>query len=168
MDAEDLGRKLLLTLSWGRPENPEKQTVGTVTASHKMLTLQALSSSLNAGAAIRKILVSIKFLPAILGPDMAAPILWAPGKIAFFLQENLLALQSPWPGTGVLTGKSLEVLWEVLLGVLWEIGVLSGVLSRVLRETGGAPRSAPEGCPIWGVQQEDHSQEHSLEHPQFP
>ena len=27
---------------------PEMQTVGTVTASHKMLTLQALSSSLNA------------------------------------------------------------------------------------------------------------------------
>ena len=35
---------------------------------------------------------------------------------------------------------------EVLLGVLWEIGVLWGVLSRVLRETGGAPGSAPEGA----------------------
>ena len=31
------------------PAEPEKQTVGTVTASHKMLTLQALSSSLNVG-----------------------------------------------------------------------------------------------------------------------
>ena len=30
---------------------PEKQTVGTVTASHKMLSLEALSSSLNAGTA---------------------------------------------------------------------------------------------------------------------
>ena len=28
---------------------PEKETVGTVTASHKMPTLQALSSALNAG-----------------------------------------------------------------------------------------------------------------------
>ena len=37
---------------------------------------------------IRKILVSVKFLSAILGPEMAAPILWARGKIAFFLQEN--------------------------------------------------------------------------------
>ena len=34
-------------------EPHEKQTVGTVTASHKMLTLQALSSSLNAGTAKR-------------------------------------------------------------------------------------------------------------------
>ena len=38
---------------------------------------------------IRKILVSVKFLSAILGPEMAAPILWTPGKNAFFLQENL-------------------------------------------------------------------------------
>ena len=33
---------------------------------------------------VRKILV-----PAILGPEMAAPILWTPEKKAFFLQENL-------------------------------------------------------------------------------
>ena len=45
MDAEGLGRKLLLTPSG----DPEKQTVGTVSASHKMPTLQALSSSPNAG-----------------------------------------------------------------------------------------------------------------------
>ena len=38
---------------------------------------------------IRKILVSVKFVSAILGPEMAAPILWTPGKNAFFLQENL-------------------------------------------------------------------------------
>ena len=51
MDAEGLARKLLLTPPpppGRRPENPEKQTVGTVTASHKMLTLQALSNSPNA------------------------------------------------------------------------------------------------------------------------
>ena len=51
MDAEGLGRKLLLTPSADPRTIPEKQTVGTVTASHKMLTLQALSSSLNAGTA---------------------------------------------------------------------------------------------------------------------
>ena len=51
MDAEGLGRKLLLTPSGDPRRAPEKQTVGTVTASHKMLTLQALSSSLNAGTA---------------------------------------------------------------------------------------------------------------------
>ena len=51
MDAEGLGRKLLLTPSGDPRRPPEKQTKGTVTASHKMLTLQALSSSLNAGTA---------------------------------------------------------------------------------------------------------------------
>ena len=38
----------------------------------------------------RKILVSVKFVSAILGSEMAAPTLWTPGKNAFFLQENLL------------------------------------------------------------------------------
>ena len=48
MDAEGLGRKLLLAPSGDRRRAPEKQTVGTV-ISHKRLTLQALSSSLNVG-----------------------------------------------------------------------------------------------------------------------
>ena len=52
MDAEGLGRKLL-TFSGDRRRATEKQTAGTVTASHKMLTLQALSSVLNAGTAKR-------------------------------------------------------------------------------------------------------------------
>ena len=34
-------------------------------------------------------------MPAILGPEMAAPILWAPGKIAFFQQENRHAHKIP-------------------------------------------------------------------------
>ena len=37
----------------------------------------------------QKNLVSAKFLSAILGPEMAAPILWAPRISALFLQENL-------------------------------------------------------------------------------
>ena len=53
MDTEGLGRKLLLTPSGDPRRAPEKQTVGTVTTSHKMLTLQALSSSLNVGTAKR-------------------------------------------------------------------------------------------------------------------
>ena len=51
MDAKGLGRKLLLIPSGDPRRTPEKQTVGTATASQKMLILQALSSSLNAGAA---------------------------------------------------------------------------------------------------------------------
>ena len=50
MDAEGLGRKLLLTPSGDPRGTLEMQTVGAVTASPKMLTLQALSTSLNAGA----------------------------------------------------------------------------------------------------------------------
>ena len=37
----------------------------------------------------RKILVSVKFLSAILGPEMAAPILWTPGKKPPFCRKNL-------------------------------------------------------------------------------
>ena len=37
---------------------------------------------------IRKILVSVKFLSAILGPEMAAPISWAPGKMRSFCRKN--------------------------------------------------------------------------------
>ena len=43
-------------------ENSEKQTVGNVIASHKILTLQALSSSLNAGTAKRGCLSRGKLL----------------------------------------------------------------------------------------------------------
>ena len=37
---------------------------------------------------IRKTLVSVKFLSAILGPEMAAPILWTPGKKRSFCRKN--------------------------------------------------------------------------------
>ena len=50
MGTEGVGRKLLLTPSGNPTKIPEKQTV---TASHKVLTLQALSSSFNAGTAKR-------------------------------------------------------------------------------------------------------------------
>ena len=39
--------------------------------------------------------MSIKFPPAILGPEMAAPILWAPGMFGFFLLENPHAHKIP-------------------------------------------------------------------------
>ena len=47
MDAEGLGRKLLLTPSPATLEMPETQIVGPLNISRKMLTLQALSSSQN-------------------------------------------------------------------------------------------------------------------------
>ena len=39
--------------------------------------------------------MSIKFPPVILGPEMAAPILWAPGIFWFFLLENPHAHKIP-------------------------------------------------------------------------
>ena len=44
---------------------------------------------------VRKSVVSIKFPPVILGPEMAAPILWAPGIFWFFLLENPHAHKIP-------------------------------------------------------------------------
>ena len=45
---------------------------------------------------VRKILVSVIFPPAILGPKTAAPILWAPGIFfGFFLLENPRAHKIP-------------------------------------------------------------------------
>ena len=56
------------------------------------------------GGFVRKILVSVNVLPAILGPEMAARILWAPGKIAVFLQEKLHAYKIPRFRGGVYFG----------------------------------------------------------------
>ena len=39
--------------------------------------------------------MSINFPPVILGPEMAAPILWAPGIFGFFLLENHHAHKIP-------------------------------------------------------------------------
>ena len=53
---------------------------------------------------LRKILVSAKFVSEILGPEMGAPILWAAGIFAFFLQENLHVHKIPRfrGGVGIL------------------------------------------------------------------
>ena len=51
---------------------------------------------------IRKSVASIKFPPIILGPEMAAPILWAPGIFGLFLLENPHAHKIPPFRGGVL------------------------------------------------------------------
>ena len=48
----------------------------------------------------KKNLVSKIFPPVILGPEMAAPILWAPGIFWFFLLENPHAHKIPPFGGG--------------------------------------------------------------------
>ena len=44
-------------------------------------------------AHFRKILVSVKFLSAILGPEMAAPILWTPGKMRPFCRKTIFSIK---------------------------------------------------------------------------
>ena len=44
---------------------------------------------------VRKSVVPIKFPPVILGPEMAAPILWAPGIFGLFLLKNPHAHKIP-------------------------------------------------------------------------
>ena len=46
--------------------------------------------------------MSVKILFAILGPEMAAPILWAPRISVFFLQENLHVHKIPRFRGGIL------------------------------------------------------------------
>ena len=53
MDAEGFGSQTAADTPRRPPTTPEKQTLSTVTASHSMLRLQALSSSLHAGTAKR-------------------------------------------------------------------------------------------------------------------
>ena len=52
-------------------------------------------------AIFRKSLVSVKFLSAILGPEMAAPILWTPGKKRPFCRKNHVH-KIPRLGGGIL------------------------------------------------------------------
>ena len=59
-------------------------------------------AQLFAQTSVRKILVSVKFLSAILGPEMGASILWTPGKmIFFFLQEEPMSIKFLVLGGGV-------------------------------------------------------------------
>ena len=45
------------------------------------------------GTIFRKSLVSVNFLSAILGPEMAAPILWAPGKMRSFCRKTSMPVK---------------------------------------------------------------------------
>ena len=88
---------------------------------------------IQASANVRKILVSVKFMSAILGPEMAAPILWTPRISAFFLQENLHVHKIPrfggvfgvWGGGGgsadfIFMGAGIFLRMQQLEGSLTE------------------------------------------------
>ena len=55
-------------------------------AAHKLTNYLGILS-------IRKILVSVKFVSAILGPEMGAPILWTPGKMRSFCRKKPMSIK---------------------------------------------------------------------------
>ena len=57
-------------------------------AANSVEHLAILWISVGGGVNLRKILVSVKFVSAILGPEMGAPILWTPGKMRSFCRKN--------------------------------------------------------------------------------
>ena len=56
----------------------------------------------------RKILVSVKFVSAILGPEMGAPILWTRGKMPSFCRKNHVRKIPLFGGGGVWGGGGGE------------------------------------------------------------
>ena len=99
------------------PKVPKKQTVGPVMASHKMPTLQALSSSLNAGTAKRRLLgqgKSFGWPPAVCPPKRPRPFAFCVeifnSKIIFLESVTVtfknLFLRARWPSTEWETGPA--------------------------------------------------------------
>ena len=60
---------------------------------------------------LRKIPVSVKFVSAILGPEMAAPILWTPGKMRSFCRKNHVRKIPPFKGGGFGGGGSADFIF---------------------------------------------------------
>ena len=95
--------------------------------------------------------MSVKFVSAILGPEMAAPILWTPGKDALFLQEKPMSIKFRVLGGvvfWVLGGGSADFIFMgagifLIAGkVFWQISTLLENSSPIVRqhETQALPR----------------------------
>ena len=75
-------------------------------------------------AMFRKILVSVKFVSAILRLEMAAPILWTPGKNASVLQEKAMSIKFLVLGGGVFWvwgGGGVPILFLWARGFFWNV-----------------------------------------------
>ena len=75
--------------------------------------------------------MSVKFLSAILGPEMGASILWTPGKNAFFLQEKPMSIKFLVLGGG---------------GVFWVLGFGGGGCADFIYGRVGFSQKTREGC----------------------
>ena len=70
---------------------------------------------------IRKILVSVKFVSAILGPEMAAPVLWTPEKMRSFCRKTYVNKIPRFKGGGILglRGGEVPILFLWARGSFW-------------------------------------------------
>ena len=75
-----------------------KNTIFTI----PILELMQRRNLRRAQPTVRKILVSVKFLSAILGPEMAARILWTPGKMRPFYRKSHVHKIPRFRGGGIL------------------------------------------------------------------
>ena len=60
---------------------------------HLQLRVCMPAQRTNRGCSHQKILVSVKFVSATLGPEMAAPILWTPGKMPSFCRKTSMSIK---------------------------------------------------------------------------
>ena len=128
------------------PAKPlKKQTVGTVTTSHKMLTLQALLSSLDANS-------------------LRGGAAWAEERHLGALRQSVLQNSRVHLHIIEFPGSALESAPE---GAVGNQGAPESAPEGAVGNR-GAPESALEGAlPVQGYQ-EVHPREHFLEHPDFP
>ena len=97
-------------------------TANPKSMSQKLTLPIILSVSNDLNLKIRKILVSVKFLSALLGPEMGASILWTPGKCVLSAGKKPMSIKflilGGGGGFGVLGGGE----WTVPILFLWARG----------------------------------------------
>ena len=72
---------------------------------------------------LRKILVSAKFLSAILGPEMGASILWTPGKMRSFCKKTHVHKIPRFRGGGILGWRGADFIF-VGVRIFWKANYL--------------------------------------------
>ena len=93
-------------------------------------------------------------MPAILGPERAAPILWAPGIIALFLQENLHAHKIPLLGGifWIFWGGSADL---IFMGAKIFLNIIHSEFKLYFSIPGCSVRQSFFGKTIWKAFQQE-------------
>ena len=122
----------------------------------------------NVSPKLRKILVSVKFLSVILGPEMGASILWTPGKMRSFCRKKTHVHKIPRFRGGVfwvLGGGSADFIFmgaRIFLKNLNASGAFLNYFRNLSKDIGRASRDTP--VPFRAVLPHGHAH---FEPPQF-